>query len=163
MPSTPAMAKNTNDVTIMRMPMTEWLTAARRCNPGPVAQIADSCRCSRNALPPCAPVVRVRSFFLRPSGAAACVSAAEKSSGRWTMTIEAHARVVRGRRTRCRSFVAAGLVGLNAQPVHVPGTASILPARRGTQKAWMTSWLVTTMSTGVPAGRCRTFRVSTPP
>ena len=30
MPSTPAMAKNTNDVTIMRMPMTEWLTAARR-------------------------------------------------------------------------------------------------------------------------------------
>ena len=35
MPSTPAMAKNTNDVTIMRRPMTEWLTAARRCKPRP--------------------------------------------------------------------------------------------------------------------------------
>ena len=30
MPSTPAMAKNTNDVIIMRRPMIEWLTAARR-------------------------------------------------------------------------------------------------------------------------------------
>ena len=37
-----------------------------------------------------------------------------------------------------------------------PGIASILPARRGIQKEWMTSRLVTTMSTGVPAGRCRT-------
>ena len=40
MPSTPPIAKNTNAVAMKRTPMTEWLTAARRCSPGPVAQIA---------------------------------------------------------------------------------------------------------------------------
>ena len=48
-PSSPPIAKNANAVAMKRTPMTEWLTAARRCRPGPVAQIAASCRCSRNA------------------------------------------------------------------------------------------------------------------
>ncbi len=42
MPRTPAMAKNTNDVITMRKPITEWLTAASLCHPGPVAQIFTS-------------------------------------------------------------------------------------------------------------------------
>ena len=87
MPSTPAMAKNTNDVIIMRMPMIEWLTAARRCSPGPVAQIAASSRCSRKRRRPLRQLLDgFTHFFSDSPDAAARASAAEKSSGRWTMT-----------------------------------------------------------------------------
>ena len=81
------MAKNVKDVIIMRMPITEWLTAARRRNPGPVAQIAVSSRCNRNAGAPCDSCSTGSLIFFPDSpDAAARASAAENSSRRWTMT-----------------------------------------------------------------------------
>src|SRR4029077_19133245 len=121
MPSTPAMAKNTNDVIIMRMPMMEWLTAARRCSPGPVPQIAASSRCSRSAVAPCddrsmgslifspAPLMR------RPRKRGGEVFRAMDDD------IEPHPRVTDTAEFVALACVAAWLIGLNAQAVQMPG------------------------------------------
>ena len=142
MPSTPPIAKKTKAVIMMRRPMTEWLTAARRCSPGPVAQIAASCRCSRSAGLPCWPVcgALIRSASVQRL---ACASAAGKSSAGCTIDVEAHPGVPEATELVAEPFVAAWRVGLDAQEFTCPGTASILPASRGIQKAWMTSRLVT--------------------
>ena len=87
MPSTPAMAKNTNDVIIMRMPMMEWLTAARRCSPGPGGPDRGELAVQPQRRSALRQLLDGFTHFLSDSpDAAARASAAEKSSGRWTMT-----------------------------------------------------------------------------
>ena len=111
------------------------------------------------AAAPAAPAAagrRTRSFS-RLRGCCACASAAEKSSGRMHDDVEPHPGVAEAAEFGAEPFVAARLRRPGcAGTFTCPGTASILPARRGIQKAWMTSRLVTTMSTGTPAGRCST-------
>ena len=116
------MAKNTNDVIIMRRPMTEWLTAARRCSPGPVAQIAASSRCSRNAGPPCDGCSTGALIFsplplMRPPAQARRRSPPR----RWTMTSNRIPAWPRPQNSLHWPCVAARLIGLDAQEVHMPG------------------------------------------
>ncbi len=79
MPSRPAITKNTNAVIIVRRPMTVWLTEARRCTPGPVAQIAVSSRCSRSARPGLRRLSGRRAHLFASPAAPAFASAASKS------------------------------------------------------------------------------------
>src|SRR5271157_4073069 len=161
-PSTPPIAKNTKAVVMKRRPTTEWLTAARRCNPGPWPRPTQAVGATE------APSFRARA--LRPAGSLfhlpGCVGFCNRGGevrGRMHDDVEAHLDVAATAELVAEPLVATGHISLDPQVVHVPRTASIMPANRGIQKAWMTSRLVTTTSTGTPAGRCITPSVSIPP
>ena len=64
---------------------------------------------------------RCAHLFTASSDAAACASAAAKSSGRWTITVESHACVTETAEFVAEPFVAARLIGLDAQSIHMPG------------------------------------------
>ena len=118
MPSSPAIAKNTNAVTMMRRPMTEWLTEARRCSPGPVAQIAASSRCSRSARPAFGAVRPARSLSRLPPGDVA--SAAGKSAAGCATTSNRIPACPTPQNSAQTPLVAPRRVGLDAQDVHAP-------------------------------------------
>ena len=139
MPSTPAIAKNTNDVIIMRMPMTEWLTAASRCSPGSGGPDRGQFAVQPQAL------ARLRQLFERiviscqlPC-CGACASAAAKSSGRSTMTSNRIPAWPYAAEFVAQRLDASRLIGLDAQAVQVPGHGVDLAGKRGIQNAWMTS------------------------
>ncbi len=119
MPSSPATMKKKNAVTIMRRPMTEWLTEARRCSPVPLAQIADSSRCRRSARP------RRR----RIGGRAHCLppQAARPRKRRGVIglrmhdDVEAHAGVPLAAELGALALIAPGRVGLQAQVLDASG------------------------------------------
>src|ERR1700676_3605596 len=132
MPSTPAMAKNVKDVIIMRMPITEWLTAARRCNPGPVAQIAASSRCNRNAGAPCGSRSAGSLIFSlripprrRPRQRSRAFLRAIDDD------IDPHPCVTETAKFVALACVPSRLIGLKAQAVHMPGQRIDLAGEAG--------------------------------
>src|SRR5690606_38121602 len=94
---------------------------------------------------------------------AAAASAAAKSSGGCTITSKRMPAWSRPQNSAQRPSCVPGASACRRRVVTWPGIASILPARRGTQKPWMTSRAVTIMSTGWPAGRCSVPSVTAPP
>ncbi len=142
MPSTPAIAKNTNAVTMKRRPMTVWLTDGEALQPRPGGP-------DRGKLPVQPQRAGLRAALGRPARslfrlrtARLAASAAGKSSGRMHDDVRTASRRGSSRRIRRRALRSGparrpGCAGTFT----CPGIASILPARRGIQKEWMTSRL----------------------
>ena len=119
MPSTPPIAKNMKAVIMKRRPMTVWLTAARRCSPGPVAQIAASWRWSRSAGLP-GGVCSTDALIASPSTMRRPWRARRGSPlPRWTMTANPIPVWPTPQNSVALSLVSAGFVGLDAQDVRV--------------------------------------------
>src|SRR5262245_33915645 len=119
-PSTPAIPKMTKAVAMKRRPKTEWLTAARRRNPGPVAHIAASCRCNARAEPAPCDASSLDILIISPSG---CVGFCDRSvevHRRMYDDVEPHPAMAISAEFVAKPLIATRHVGLNAKQIHVP-------------------------------------------